>query len=113
MVERAARQQGDQVGRSLSLPVYLGNMASECAALARGTEALQFAMAEILALPGVSLDSTMVRNLQDLDRITQTLAALSDLNAVAAAEFEDQDIFMRTLADAKALPSVLERVFQE
>ena len=88
----------------------MGKVSAECADLAAAINRLQDGIGELMSAAGSMPNADAIRDLQDADRITQTLNSMSRLAAALAVLTSGTDLPRAELSQAIALESVAQRL---
>ena len=92
--------------------LILGRVAVECADLAEAVDRLQTRIGELMETGNVMPDAGIIRDLQDADRISQTLRSFARLNSEAGKQLSGTEFSREDVARAIALESVAHRLLE-
>ncbi len=88
-------------------------VASECEALAHGTDALQAEMGQWIEAGGIELDGEAIMRLQETDRIAQTLRCMARLMHKVAPLLTELETDRESLEAEVGLESVARRLLAD
>ena len=103
---------GEDPKEGADIGLILGRVAEECADLAEAVDRLQSRIGELMATGSVVPDAGFIRDLQDADRISQTLLSLARLNAEAGRQLSGTTLPRAEISSAVALESVAQRLLK-